>query len=94
MWQGEKMTVIDNQRLESYRDQNTRPVDLGNGQSCLVRMTPDLWEDLEFLQVVEGVTTAELAKFAFEEQALSPHESFDRCFRAVVAHLANRWMNE
>ena len=53
-------------------------------------MTPNLWEDVEFLQVMEGITTLEIAEFALEEMELQS-ETFDRAFRGVVAHLSNRW---
>jgi len=85
------MSIVSNQSLNQYRFKNTKPIDIGSGQTRRVRMTPNLWEDLHFLQVVEGRTTAELATFAFEEMQLAPGESFDRCFRGIVAFLANRW---
>lgn len=85
------MTVIKNKDLHLYRKQNTRPIDIGGGQTRIIGMTPLLWDNLEFLQVVEGMTTPELARFAFEETQLQPGESFEKCFRGVVAHLANRW---
>ncbi|QDU80735.1 hypothetical protein Pla110_24680 [Polystyrenella longa] len=76
--------------LNQYRDDNTREIDLADGSKRSVRMTPLLWEKLEFLQIVEGVTTAELATYALEEMTLQD-VTFDRAFRGVVAHLANRW---
>ena len=61
-----------------------------DGTTREVRMTPDLWDDVEFLQVMEGIKTQEIAEFALEEMKLQS-ETFDRAFRGVVAHLANRW---
>ena len=45
-------------RIETYRDENTRPIVMPDGSEWEVRMTPDLWESLEFLKEVEGVSAA------------------------------------
>jgi len=82
--------LIKQEDVRLYVQENTRPLDVGNGQTREVRMTPQLWEELEFVQAMEGVTTAELAVFATEEMSLQGI-SFDQAFRAVVAHLTNRW---
>ncbi|WP_153558156.1 hypothetical protein [Roseimaritima sediminicola] len=84
--------MINEETVHRYRKDNTRPIDIGDGSTRLVRMTPRLWDDLEFLRIMEGTTTAELAAYAFEEMQLSPGESFDTCFRGIVAYLANRWV--
>lgn len=85
------MTVVDNKYLELYRQHNTREIDVGGGQKRTIRMTPLLWENLKFLEVVEGMKTSDLAIFASEEMQLQPGACFEKCFRGVVAHLANRW---
>lgn len=79
------------EKLAEFRDENTREIEMSDGSKRAIRMTPLLWEKLEFLQVVEqGLTTAELASYALEEMTLQDI-TFDQAFRCVVAHLANRW---
>ncbi len=78
------------QNLTEYRDENTREVELPDGSKRLVRMTPLLWDNMEFLQSLEGITQTEVAGYALEEVDLQKI-SFDNAFRAVVAHFANRW---
>ncbi|MCA9026699.1 MAG: hypothetical protein KDA86_15940 [Planctomycetaceae bacterium] len=82
--------LIENDQVQEYRRDNTRLIDVGNGESRQVRMTPQLWEELEFVQIMEYVSTAELAVYAREEMQLQGI-SFDQAFRAVVAYLSNRW---
>lgn len=82
--------LIEYEQLQKYKHDNTKWLDVGNGEMRQVRMTPQLWEELEFVQVMEGVSTAKLAEFAREEVALQDI-SFDQAFRAVVVHLTNRW---
>lgn len=82
--------IVTNKEFEEYKTENTRPVPMPDGSTKDVRMTPDLWADLEFLKVVEHITTEELVQFALEEVELQS-VTFDRAFRGVVAHLANRW---
>lgn len=82
--------LITNKQREEYRRENTRWIDVGQGELRQVRMTPQLWEELEFVQVMEGVSTSDLSVFAREEMELQ-NISFDNAFRAVVVHLTNRW---
>ncbi len=81
---------MTNDQLEQYRRDTTRTISLPDGTPWPVRMTPQLWDDFEFLEVVEGITAGELARFAVEEMELQQID-FDEAFRCVVAHLANRW---
>jgi len=73
-----------------YRDENTREVELPDGSKRAVRMTPLLWDNMEFLLLLEGITITEVATYALEEMSLQ-NITFDNAFRAVVTHLANRW---
>ena len=81
---------MTHEKLQQFKTNNSRPIEMPDGTSRSVRMTPNLWDDVEFLQVMEGITTQEIAEFALEEMKLQS-ETFDRAFRGVVAHLANRW---
>lgn len=76
--------------LETYKQENTDTIKLPDGSERSVRMTPDLWAGLRFLEVVEGINRTELAGHALEEMALQ-NVTFDRAFRGVIAHLVNRW---
>ncbi len=76
--------------LTEYRDENTRDVELPDGSKRAVHMTPLLWDNMQFLQSIEGITPAEVAGYALEEVELQKI-SFDNAFRAVVTHFANRW---
>lgn len=78
------------QQLEAYRDENTRQIKMPDGSLWEVRMTPQLWESLELLKSVDGVTEGQLGIHALEEMELQP-VTFDQAFRGIVAHLANRW---
>ena len=81
---------MTHEQLNQFRDENTRDIDMPDGSKRAVRMTPDLWQSLEFIQLFEGLTTAEVATFAQEEMTLQD-VTFDRAFRGIVAHFANRW---
>ena len=81
---------MTHEKLQQFKTNNSRPIEMPDGTTREVRMTPDLWDDVEFLQVMEGIKTQEIAEFALEEMKLQS-ETFDRAFRGVVAHLANRW---
>jgi len=81
---------VNQDNLTQYRDDNTREIELPDGSKRAVRMTPLLWDNMEFLLLLEGITTTEVATYALEEVALQDI-SFDNAFRAVVTHLANRW---
>ena len=76
--------------VEQYRDENTREIHMPDGSTREIRMTPGLWEELEFLRLVEDIQEPEIAGYALEEVSLQNVE-FDRAFRGVVAHFANRW---
>ncbi len=78
------------EKLNQFRDVNTRQVEMPDGTKRLVRMTPTLWDDLEFIRLLENIQEPEVATFALEEMELQ-EVSFDRAFRGVVAHFANRW---
>lgn len=78
------------EQLNQFKADNTRQVPLPDGTTRWVRATPDIWADVEFLEVVEEISQRELAAFALEETELQD-VTFDRAFRGVVAHLANRW---
>jgi len=84
------MTIVNQEHLNQYRDDNTREVELPDGTQQEVRMTPLLWDNMEFLLLVEGITTIEVATYALEEMSLQDI-TFDNAFRAVVTHFANRW---
>lgn len=83
---------MTHEQLQNYKSTNSNEVIMPDGKTRTVRMTPDLWKDVDFLQVMEGITTQEIAEFALEEMELQK-ETFERAFRGVVAHLANRWTN-
>lgn len=84
------MNVVNQDQLEQYREDNTREVNLPDGSKQQVRMTPLLWDNVEFLRLVEGITDTEIAGYALEEVELQGI-TFDNAFRCVVVHLANRW---
>jgi len=81
---------VTQKTVTEYRDENTHEVELPDGSKRAVRMTPLLWDNMEFLLLLEGITTTEVATYALEEMSLQ-NISFDNAFRAVVTHLANRW---
>lgn len=81
---------MTHKQLNQFRDDNTREIDMPDGSKKAVRMTPELWSSLEFIQLLEGLTTAQIATFAEEEMMLQA-VTFDRAFRGIVAHFANRW---
>ena len=78
------------EQLENYRQDNMREIDMPDGTTRVIRMTPDLWESLEFLEIWEIMSQIEIAKYALEEMTLQ-EVSFERAFRGVVAHVANIW---
>ena len=78
------------EELNQYRDENTREVDMPDGSKRAVRMTGPLWNSLEFIEVFENITEAEVSAFALEEMELQ-NVTFNRAFRGIVAHFANRW---
>jgi len=40
---------VTQENLVTYRDNNTREIEMPDGTNRAIRMTPDLWESLEFL---------------------------------------------
>jgi len=81
---------VTQDNLTQYRDDNTREIELPDGSKRSVRMTPLLWDNMEFLLLLEGISTTEVATYALEEMSLQ-NITFDNAFRAVVTHFANRW---
>lgn len=78
------------EKLNEYRDANTREIEMPDGSRRSVRMTPELWNSWEFVMEMEGLTEVQLAGFAQEEMELQ-EVPFDRALRGVVAYLANLW---
>lgn len=73
-------------------DPLTRQVRMPDGTMRNVCMTPRMWDDMDFLQEIEGITPEELVPHAFDEVETQPGNiTFDFAFRIVVAHLAGRW---
>lgn len=73
---------------------STRNITMPDGTIQKVRLTPDLWEDVDFLRSIEGITAEELVPFAMEEMQLQPGGiTFDYAYRIVVVHLIRRWHN-
>tara|TARA_R110002073_G_scaffold8027_19_gene44878 strand:+ start:14357 stop:14620 length:264 start_codon:yes stop_codon:yes gene_type:complete len=84
------MTIVTQEKLERYRDEGTREITLPNSTKQSVRMTPELWQAFDDLMILEPFDETEVARFALEEVELQ-NVTFDRAFRGVVAHFANRW---
>lgn len=82
--------IVTHEKLQKFAEANTRAIKLPDGSSKAVRMSPDHWEEVEFLKIVEAISTQDMAKFALEEMELQD-VTFDEAFRMIVAHLANRW---
>lgn len=83
-----------NQEIVSqYREENTREIRMPDGTRRAVRMTPDLWNSLEFLELWDIMSQEELAGFAVEEVALQ-NVTFERAFRGLVATVANLWAED
>lgn len=78
------------EQLNQYREENTRDVPLPDGTLKAIFLPPDVWECVEFLRVVEGITAKEVSVFALEEAELQQTD-FTRAFRCVVTHLVGRW---
>lgn len=86
------MSLVTEQELNDYREECTREVQMPDGTVRSVRLPPEIWEDVDFLNGVEGITTEELVPLALDELKHQPGSiSFDYAFRIVVVHLANRW---
>ena len=82
--------IVTHEQLQKFKTSNTRTIELPDGSSREVRMTPGYWREVEFLRVVEGISASDMAAFALEEMELQP-VTFDEAYRMIVAHLANRW---
>ena len=84
------MTIVTTEAVAEFRERNTRDIEMPDGTKRAVRMTPELWNSLEFILEIEELNEPQIATFALEEMTLQD-VSFDRAFRGIVAHLANRW---
>ena len=78
------------EKLNQFREETTQKITMPDGTSRAVRMTPDLWNSLEFIEAWEFMSQTEIAGYAMEESERQ-NETFDRAFRGVVAHVANLW---
>jgi hypothetical protein len=87
------MTIVDEETVNNYREENTREIRMPDGTCRAVRMTPDLWQSLEFLELWDIMRQEDLAVFALEEMTLQD-VTFDRAFRGVLATAANLWAEE
>lgn len=86
------MNVVTHEEFESHRDQSKQDIEMPDGTTREVTLTPGLWEEADYLRAVEGITAKELVPYALEEMRLQPGDiSFDFAYRIVVTHLANRW---
>jgi len=84
---------VTQQQLDQFRKETTREIVMPDGTKRAVRMTPDLWNSLEFLEAWEFMSQSEIADYALEEMQLQ-NESFDRAFRGVVAYVSNLWAKQ
>lgn len=84
------MTVVTNEQLKAYRQATTRHIRMADGSVWPLRMSPDHWDAVEFLEIVDGIQVNDLTYFALEEMVLQDID-FSEAFRCVVAHFANRW---
>jgi hypothetical protein len=84
------MSIVTKETVDAFREQNTREIEMPDGTKRAVRMTPALWNSLEFIEEFEGFSATDIAAFALEEAQLQD-VSFNRAFRGVVAYLANLW---
>lgn len=82
--------IVTENELDEYKAAGTRTIIMPDNSERVVRMTPDHWEVLDALKIIEGITETQLAAFALEEVELQAL-TFDQAFRGCVAHLANRW---
>jgi len=82
---------VTQEKVNQFREETTQEITMPDGTKKSVRMTPDLWDSLEFLEAWEIMSQTEIADFALEEMDLRKNESFDRAFRGVVAHVSNLW---
>jgi len=84
---------VTQEKVNQFREETTQEITMPDGTKKSVRMTPDLWNSLEFLESWEFMSPTELAGYALEEVELQ-NVSFDRAFRGVVAHVSNLWAKQ
>jgi hypothetical protein len=82
--------LVTHQELNDFKAAGTRTIRMPNGTARDVRMPPHYWEIFDALKLLEGFTETDIAKFAEEEVSLQDI-TFDKAFRACVAHFRNRW---
>ena len=82
--------IVTHDQLNEYKAAATRSVRLPDGTFKDVRMTPEHWEILDALLLVEEFDETDIVKFAQEESSLQDI-SFDQAYRCCVSHLAKRW---
>jgi len=83
--------IIDFEKHDQFRQRHTRPVQIASNEFRDITMPPNLWKELEFVTVVEGVSMVQLAQWAAEEVELHDDISFDQAFRGVVTYITNLW---
>lgn len=84
--------VIDFQNHHVVLEHFADAVEMPDGSKRTIRMAPQHWNELKFLEVVEGMKQRELSLFALEEWLERDDvPTFDLGFQIVVHHLASRW---
>ena len=83
--------IIDFQKHDQFQQRHTRPVKIADNAFRDITMPPNLWKELEFVILMEGVTTMQIARWATEEVELNNDLSFDQAFRGVVTYITNLW---
>jgi len=78
------------EKVKAYREEMKGQIDMPDGSKREIRMPKGLWEDLDNLHTLEGITDAELVPYAEEEQELQ-NVSFDWAFSCVVDELISRY---
>ena len=76
--------------FEKHREARTAPITMPDGSERQVCMPHGLWEDLENLKVLEGITSQDLVPYAEEEMELQD-VGFDWAFACVVDALIKRY---
>ncbi len=82
--------IVNETQLQKLRDENTRDVPLPDGTTVPVCLPGELWEEVQFLEVVDEIPMREMSAFALEEMELQ-NIDFTSAFRCIVVHLAARW---
>lgn len=80
---------MTNEKPPEYTD--VRPVQMPDNTTRDVKMTTELWDWKEGMEILENITEVEMSAYALEEQELEEGLEFDRAFRGIVATLARRW---